>query len=74
MSLTDRDDYDALARVAKELPVYERTDTVLADEPKKPPYGCFSCDHSVGSMSPDKKYTTVFIYPFQRPPQRFGNL
>jgi hypothetical protein len=63
MSLIERDDYDALVRASKQLSVYERQPTEVIER-EQPGYGCFSCHHSVGPMSSEKKYTTAFFYPY----------
>ena len=64
MSLTERDDYDALVRAAKQLPVYERLPYKEENITARPGRGCFDCDHSVGSMSENKKYSSVFFFPW----------
>ena len=64
MSLTDRDDYNALVRAAKQLLVYERLPFKQETITEKPGYGCFDCQHSVGSMSEEKKYSSVFFFPW----------
>ncbi len=64
MSLTDRDDYDALVRAAKQLLVYERLPYRQKPITQRPGYGCFDCQHSVGSMSEGKKYSSVFFFPW----------
>ncbi len=65
MSLTERNDYDALIRAAKQLPVYERLQYNEEDVTEKPGRGCFDCDHSVGSMSENKKYSSIFFFPWR---------
>ncbi|KKM76247.1 hypothetical protein LCGC14_1382110, partial [marine sediment metagenome] len=64
MSLTDRDDYDALVRAAKQLLVYERLPFKQEIITERPGWGCFDCQHSVGSMSEGKKYSSVFFFPW----------
>ena len=64
MSLIDRDDYDALVRAAKQLPVFERLPYKEDLDITQPSRGCFDCSHSVGSMSEGKKYSSVFFFPW----------
>jgi len=66
MSLVDRDDYDALARASRQMHVFERVlNPKHKSTVKKVGRGCFDCEHSVGAMSPDKRYTTIWFYAYE---------
>jgi hypothetical protein len=60
-NITDRNDYEALVKAAKVLPVFERNLDVPSTTLKSQGQGCFNCNHIVGPLSSLRSYSTVFF-------------
>jgi hypothetical protein len=59
--ITDRNDYEALVKAAKILPVFERNIDESSMVLKSRGQGCFNCDHVVGPLSSLRRYSTIFF-------------